>query len=83
MHSGQEPLHPQAIRLLTSGCAVSPEEARVDSRQVTAWRGSNDDLFVSISERLHLPATMAVRYVRNRLLALGRRPDGIAQPPEV
>jgi hypothetical protein len=81
MNSEQEPLHPGAIRLLTSGFDLSPAEVTIDARQVMKWPGSNDDLLVSISERHHWSAKTTARYLRNLRFALGRRPDDMAPPP--
>jgi hypothetical protein len=78
----QELLQPGTMRLLTSAFEISPADVTADTHQVLDWRGSNDDLLVSIAQRYQWSAEMTARYLRNLLFALGRRPGHIGQPPE-
>ena len=67
----QELLQPGVMRLLTSAFEISPADVTADAHQVMEWRGSNDDLLVSIAERYQWSAKTTARYLRNLLFALG------------
>ena len=72
MHPEQDPFEPGAVRLLTSAFDIKPADVTADAYRILEWRGSNDDLFVFISNRYRWPATTTARYLRDLRFALRR-----------
>lgn len=82
MDPEQELLTPGAMRLLTSGFDITAADVNADAQQVIDWHGSTDDLMLFIEQRYQWSALTTARYLRNLLLALGRRPEHMDQLPE-
>ena len=65
-----------AIRLLTSGFAISPADVNSDARRVLAWSGPNDDLLASIAKRYEGYAGKVGRWLNSRRYVAGLSPGG-------